>query len=282
MADAIDPKRKNPAIPHNKQKVLSYGSNTPFVGKTLQQANELFKNGCLPSNVDTDKALELTFNFLKEVVPLYEAMKSYMDEEAEIKKTFDGKTEEDGTLKLPQISNLERKVKSFISNTDHALRHLMELSQLFYPSLTSNQWVVKLHDEIKTQRGTKEPALAFVSEVTPFIHQMRNMRSAIEHPKPENQIFIHNYQLKEDGKVALPSIEYNGIKTPLPLTSVSIFMAEVFENTLISFEMLMAYLCNIHAQPFAGEMRFVIEIPEAERRESEKHVRFRYEIAWTK
>jgi hypothetical protein len=262
--------------------VLSYGSDTSFVGKTLLQANEFFGNGCLSAHVDTKKALELTLNFLKEVVPLYEAMKSYTDEEAELNRSFSGKTEEDGTLKLPQINNLERQVKSFISNTDHAMKHLIGLAQLFYPSLPSKQWVVKLHDEIKKQRGKKEPALAFVSAITPFIHQMRNMRSAIEHLKPDNQISTHNYRLNENGKVAPPSVEYNGAETPLSSASVSSFMTEVFDTTLIAFEVLMAYLCNIHAEPFAGDARFIVEIPETERRESEKHVRFRYEIAWSK
>ena len=44
----------------------------------------------------------------------------------------------------------------------------------------------------------------------------------------------------------------------------------------------MAYLCNIHAQPFAGDKRIVIEIPSEQMQANEKHVKFEYDVIWTK
>ena len=63
---------------------------------------------------------------------------------------------------------------------------------------------------------------------------------------------------------------------------VSDFMIYTLENLLIIFELLMAYLCDIHAQPFAGDKRVVVEVSPAKRLPNEKHVRFKYDILWTK
>jgi hypothetical protein len=59
-------------------------------------------------------------------------------------------------------------------------------------------------------------------------------------------------------------------------------MDSTVHNLLAVFEFLMAYLCNLHVEPFAGSKRVVVSVPEDKRQESEKHVNFQYHIHWTK
>ena len=68
LADSVDPDRENSEIPDSQQKVLSYGSDEPLVGRTLLQAEEFFKEGSLPSTISRSEALSLTFSFLKEII----------------------------------------------------------------------------------------------------------------------------------------------------------------------------------------------------------------------
>ena len=51
LADEIDPRRRNIAIPNTYQKVLSYGTEFPYVQQTLMTARRLFSTTCwgLPS-----------------------------------------------------------------------------------------------------------------------------------------------------------------------------------------------------------------------------------------
>ena len=47
LADEIDPERTNIAIPNTHQKVLSYGTDFPYVRQTLMTARRLFSNNVL-------------------------------------------------------------------------------------------------------------------------------------------------------------------------------------------------------------------------------------------
>src|SRR3984893_15895441 len=49
LADDIDRERTNIAIPNTHQKVLSYGTEFPYVRQTLMTARRLFRNNVLGS-----------------------------------------------------------------------------------------------------------------------------------------------------------------------------------------------------------------------------------------
>lgn len=51
---------------------------------------------------------------------------------------------------------------------------------------------------------------------------------------------------------------------------VPLFMESNIASLLTTFELLMAYLCNVHAESFAGDRRIVVPIPEDKRSEAEK------------
>ena len=53
-------------------------------------------------------------------------------------------------------------------------------------------------------------------------------------------------------------------------------------SLLTTFELLMAYLCNLHAESFAGDRRIVVPILEDKRSEAEKNIGFEYQILWTR
>lgn len=279
LADTTDPNRTNPSIPNTKKRLLNYGAESHFVGRTLLQAKELFDEQALESHLDYKKALRLSFDFLNEITSIYEQKQGYFSDIKNISEKFRGTTDEDDALDIPQIENLEQKLKKYVQSVDHAIKPVMEIVQIFYPSIKNvdgKKWNIELETEWQ-KLSDKNPA-DFIKSVNPWIWQVRNIRNAIEHPKPEDCVDIRNFSLTPSGKVTYPAISYANKDTPLQTIAVTDFMEGNFSNLIVFFENLLAYLCNLHARPFAGDKRYVVEIPEDQR---EFHVRFKYQIAWT-
>src|SRR5262249_56398562 len=70
LADRIDPKRTNIAIPNTQQRVLNYGSDAPVVGRTLLTAKELFNPTYFTKNWTLTEPLRLCFEPLKNLPPM--------------------------------------------------------------------------------------------------------------------------------------------------------------------------------------------------------------------
>lgn len=276
MADDIDQERTNPKINHNVQNVLPYGSDNEFVGRTFQQASLLFEEHALRGDIDSNKGLNISLSFLKEIISLNAIKIEYINKEKKINSSMDGKGF------VPTYPNLEQKVKSFILNTDHAIKSILELVQLFYPDIKNKGWDNNLYETIKVENGEQNEFTKFISNFKDFTGMIRKIRNAVEH-KDENIILtIKNYKLTPENIVEIPTISFKCEGYTLPETKVSVFMDLVAVNLLTIFESLMAHLCNLHTQEFAGDKRVVVFIPEDKRHESERFINFKYEILWTK
>ncbi len=286
MADSVDPQRTNPNIDHNVQHILPYGSDNEFVGRTFQQASILFEEHSLRSNIDYNKGISISFSFLKEITALDKLKNEYTTEEKSINSDLSSQGK---NPPIPALPNLEQKLKGFISNADHATGRIMELALLFYPTIKPadkhQTWEEQLYKIIKSELGEDTPFATFIFEFKEFTEKMRTIRNKIEHPYgklKDDILLIENYKLTPANVLDVPSISFKGKEYNLPKMSIVAFMELTTANLLTIFELLMAYLCNQHAKPFAGEKRVVISVPEKERKESEKHVRFKYDIFWTK
>ena len=123
-ADTIDPKRTNPNIRHSQQHILQYGSDSPFVGRTLQQANLLFEEHSLPKSIDINKGISIAFSFLNEIISLNNLKEEYAIEKKGEDFKFQGKPAPDGSIHIPSILNLEQKTNKFISNAEIGRAHV--------------------------------------------------------------------------------------------------------------------------------------------------------------
>lgn len=281
LADTIDPERTNPSIPNSQQKIISYGSDEPAVGRTFLQADVLFQEQAQPNNTDRIKALNIALSFLKEIISLKETATSYIKDEQAKNSAFTGNTGEDQSLHLPSISAIDQLVKHFLINVDHATAHLMTLSQLFYPDIIKKKWSVQLIEKVKQEKGEDNPALGFFESMSDWVWLMRNLRNAVEHPGPDDKVEIQNYILSPEGKVLPPTLLYKNTETPLSKKLISVFMNETIDGIQLCFELLMAHLCNMRAVPFANIPRSVVEVPFNTRLPHQAHIRFGYHIPFT-
>ncbi len=279
LADGVDPNRTNPAIPDVQQKVLAYGADEPLVARTLLQAKALLDDGALPESIDVMRGMEIAFSLAKELASLNELKNSFVKEEKEKNALFQAQGNgADDSLRLPSMERVEQRTKQFITNADHAARHLMETAQLFYSDIENKKWLKKWRVKLDEQADANE----FLYSYSKWAWTLRNLRNAVDHQKPEDHIVVTDYKLMENGKIKPPSISYAHAETPLSEMRTSRFMADTLTNFLNCYDTSLALMCNIHAMPFAEDKRSVVQIPEDKRRPGHKNIRFGYEIAWTK
>jgi hypothetical protein len=75
LADEIDRERTNIAIPNTHQKVLSYGTDFPYVRQTLMTARRLFSNKVLGPAFDYKTGINLSFEALHDLAAMHDIRK---------------------------------------------------------------------------------------------------------------------------------------------------------------------------------------------------------------
>lgn len=279
-ADLIDPEKTNPNTRHAQQIITPHGSENPFVGGILQQASELFKDYALPNNIDCQKGINISFDFLIELLSLNNLVQEHINNEKEIKDKYSGKPKNDGSIEIPSIKNLDQKFKEIITSADHSILSIIELVRIFYPDIINKNWCGQLSEKVKLQVGDNRKELTFINSFKSFIELIREIRNKIEHPHIEAILIISNYKVTPDGVIA-PMISF---KSDINNTeeNISKFSNSIVNNIFNIFQSLMAILCNINTQPLAGDQITVVKIPDKQRKDNEKHVKFKYEVLWTK
>ncbi len=285
MADTIDPKRTNPNVRHSQQQILPYGSESPLVGRTFQQASILFKEGILPNTINYKEGVNISYSFLNEIISLSDKKDAFIDEQDKINSSLETKPAPDETFHLPSIPNLDQKIYNFILNADHASAFVMKLVQLFYPNIKNSDWVEELYKKLKEQFGDDNDVVIFVKSFKDLPEKIRCLRNAIEHkhnPENNDEVNSSNYHITPKNVLELPSISFNGKYHPFSSILISEFMESTLQNLLSMFELMMVHLCDIHVEPFAGDKRFVVGVPLEKRQPNENNVGFKYDILWTK
>lgn len=133
-ADDIDPERTNIALPNTIQKLLiNKGTESELVSETFLTADSLFKQEHFDSSIITDRALELSFDILKELTILEKEINEYFVEEKNVIEEFQNRKKGQTTFVIPSIINLETRCKTIFQKADHVEQILMEIITVFYP-----------------------------------------------------------------------------------------------------------------------------------------------------
>lgn len=119
----------------------------------------------------------------------------------------------------------------------------------------------------------------FITNFKQYTQTLRELSNWCRHPHDQKySISIENYKLSPENILDVPSISFSSGTCTLPKMRVAAFIDSTTFNLLTIFELLTAYLCNLHAEPFAADKRVVVSVPADKRKGSEKHVGFQYQI----
>jgi hypothetical protein len=284
LADNVDPKRENPNIPNQlKEKVLDYGNNNVMVGRVFLQAHELFLSSHINIEENDKKELmEISLNFLKELVAMYEKIKELENEHNSINEEFKGELSEDGSLSIPKINHLERRIKEILQNIDHLNGFIMKTISLFLTESNKRKLVSDLVDQIYEKYTKKHEISNSAKSVKENMQFLRDIRNDMEHPEGEGTVTIRNYSMNKSGEVEVPKILHSRDSSPFKEMSILNFISQSHSDVISFYEIITVLLADLHSKKFAGNNVLVEFIPNELRKENNKYMNYRYSVAWIK
>ena len=145
LPDDIDPGRTKPSLPRAQRRELNYGSNDPYVGRVLLTASELFKKDRLPPECNPEKALNLTYGLLKDLIAMREMYESLDRAQKSAEDNSQSEPDSRGNVVLPSVPDIQERVDLYLLKARHGVRKLNDLSALFFGNaVKKGKWLEKL------------------------------------------------------------------------------------------------------------------------------------------
>lgn len=275
FADQIDPERTNINVPTTIQKVLSYGSDNPWVGSVLLTADELLKETIIGKQVDRKTILTMMIRISQDIAAALDVLESYSKKEKIEVDNFDHQIRENRSVILPSINDASSMCKEFLQKLDHALRELFDIVKLFHGGVGSRGWD-SLKDVIESESTKVDNFLEFIENALPILRLVRNSRNCVEHPRDGYNLEVTDFSINAENNLVPPLITIIHPKTPLEAVPVSALFNQASSEIINIVELMLVFLCSRKVEPFAGFPVQVYEIPEDQRRS--KHVKYGYGI----
>jgi hypothetical protein len=87
----------------------------------------------------------------------------------------------------------------------------------------------------------------------------------IEHPTPDKQMRVSDFRLLPTGQIAPPAVDIIRPGEELATATITLLMKKVTDDLACASEVMIAHLCNVNVQPFAGMPICVVELPLEQR-----------------
>lgn len=272
LADDIDPKRANVAIPNTQQKVLGRGSNDPIVGRTILTAKELFNASYLPKDFDANDALRLAFALLKDLSAMQDMATAILEDQNVAIAALEDRRKEDRSIVMPALGNVDVRCKEFIQKADHVLQSLLSIAKLFYGRDAGRQWFESLRDIARHRYGQDDQLYKFLDSNLPLLKFVRNARNCVEHPDKSKHLRAKDFALASDGSLTMPTCEIVHPDSPLLAIPLTRFTADLTDRIVSLVEAMLVLMTDRHVQSVSGFPIQVVEFPEGHG--PEKNVRY--------
>jgi hypothetical protein len=266
LADEIDPERTNIAIPNTHQKVLSYGTDFPYVRQTLMTARRLFSNKVLGPAFDYKTGINLSFEALQDLAAMHDIPKNARARFDKIAEDLQNLAVERRSLTVPSMGDVRGESKAFLQKADHVASALFNIAKLFYGDEIGPRWFGSLHKLASDKCRDNDEFTKFLNAALPFLQFVRNARNAVEHPDQTKSVKVTDIALLPSGALNPPSIEVIHPETPQPSVPLLALLEHAADQLATVFEVMLAHLCGANVQPFAGMSLGVIEYDKSQQK----------------
>jgi hypothetical protein len=262
LADEIDPQRTNIAIPDTHQKVLSYGTEFPYVRQTLMVARRLFSNNLLGTAFDYKTGINLSFEALQDLAAMHDIRKDLCARFDKIVEDLKNSAVQQRSMTVPSMGDVRGETKAFLQKADHVAVALFNIAKLFYGDEIGPRWFASLHKLASEKYGDNDGFTEFLKAALPFLQFVRNARNAVEHPDQTKSVKVTDILLLQSGELNPPSIEVIHQETPQPSVPLLIIMGYIADQLATVFEVMLAHLCGANIKHSVGMPLGVIEYNE--------------------
>jgi hypothetical protein len=113
LADDIDSKRTNIAIPNTHQKVPPYGTEFPYVRQTLMTARRLFRDNVLGPAFGYKTGINLSFEALQDLAAMHDIRRDVGARFDKIAEDLENLSVDRRSMTLPSMGDVRGKPKLF-------------------------------------------------------------------------------------------------------------------------------------------------------------------------
>jgi hypothetical protein len=235
LADDIDPKRTNAAIPNLSQRVLLAGYDNEVVARILLTAKGLFDEKNATVNPFVGSIFERSLDLTKHVLELHEMISDLREKITQKEIAFLEKEQIPNTFYLPSIPDLDKSLHNIFVKSDKAKDTILALYRLhFLPDAENKPQLAEYDSAIDSLLNAAPDLVSAWSETKKTFNLIRNMRNASEHPKEGQKIILTDFAMNPDGTVNPPLVEIQHKDTPihlLPLVEILDFIQNLVLNS---------------------------------------------------
>jgi len=264
LADTLDPERKRPNLPPNMHtKLLDRGSNDELVARTFLTAKTVFNHKHFPDSINANKALLDVLDVVKELAAMETEIAAYKVEHDKACKSYDERKDSRGFM-LPAIPDMLTRCKTIFQKADQACQYLMVVVRVFYPEVGLKQYYTDFEEMITGKYGQNDPFAKFLSQVVPYLMEIRRARNCFDHRKVE--LKLTGFELQDDNSVLSPTIEMNDAGSLISRQDLRTYLSDAIEGLVNVTELMIPYLASKHVQPMGLIPVEVRQVPEDQRR----------------
>jgi hypothetical protein len=221
------------------KKVSEYGTSNPIVARTSVQVNNLLQPFSIPQP-NKERIFEIYFTMVQP--KLIRCMEITNRIYAEIDK-IDAELREHGiktqsggrVLELPQITQLQEDVETYLYNAKSALRDLALVFDPFFGKSFDHSRYQEISKWALDNFGEGEPLPVLLAADQEWIKDIVKRRNAVEHPGGySGHLHIENYQVAsiegtEAQHIIPPTWRLNDDKPTLLLPDLSVTLSNLLE-----------------------------------------------------
>lgn len=214
-ADSIDPHRTELATKHSYEKIADFGCSSEYVARILMQSAKLVPYIC-NSDVDKDEILSHVLGMNCKLLNcrsiVLDLENLYQDLIPKCNKIILDNKNNDFLPALPKVSELESKVRVFLTNAKLLLIDTFKFLSLFYeiPINDRNESHYNKHVEFLNEKlGVDNEIVKLLNRDFDWIRLLSECRNAIEHSGDGQCIEIENFSIKPGNSFSTPVWTYN-------------------------------------------------------------------------
>ena len=195
LADDIDSKRTNIAIPNTHQKVPPYGTEFPYVRQTLMTARRLFRDNVLGPAFGYKTGINLSFEALQDLAAMHDIRRDVGARFDKIAEDLENLSVDRRSMTLPSMGDVRGETKAFLQKADHVAVALFNIAKIFYGDEIGPRWFASLHKLASEKYGDNDGFTKFLKAALPFLQFVRNARNAVEHPDQAKSVKVTDISL---------------------------------------------------------------------------------------
>lgn len=214
-AETIDPEGKHLDTKHSYEKVFSIGSSSPYVARVIIQFEEIIKFLHLQKK-EYDNILSYLWQSNKYLLNTLKIESIILNNATELMPICNRIIEENKRKSsipaLPQIPDLEGKVRTFLNNAKLFLIESFRQLNIFYKMPFGGRSIAHFGahlDWTKKHLGEDHHLTKMISGDMDWIRLISECRNALEHPEKGQEIKIRNISLLPGNKFSGPSWSYD-------------------------------------------------------------------------